>query len=153
MQNIPLYIPNILVSLSNFSFIYFISIMNKENFSYFLYLPMIASFIYHLAETKNNLPGIPYINKYSNFLLNIDRICAVFAGTFILNQIYYNQKLLTLNIIINIIIGFLGLAYSEKDTIAKKLLNNNKVDISHFEFTISHIIWHVCAFKILASTI
>jgi hypothetical protein len=111
-----------------------------------MYFPMVASIIYHLAETKHNLPGIPFMNKYANQLLNIDRIGAVDAFIYISSKIYQNPNLLTSKLVSIGLVGFVALAYSEKDVIANKLFNE-KINISHTEFVISHIIWHLCAFK------
>jgi hypothetical protein len=144
-------VPNTLVAISNFSFLYFMK--NKKNINSLLYLPMIASVIYHLAETKHKLPGFPILNKYAYHLLNLDRLCAIGAGSFIISRLYNFPYLLSYKLVLIGIVGFVGLAYSEKSTIAKNIFNNNDINISYTEFTISHIIWHLCAFKSLAMVI
>jgi hypothetical protein len=108
---------------------------------YVTFAAMVASFIYHLSETKHDLPGLPHLNKYSWQLLQIDRFFAVIAALYIAWQYFYfmnwfqNEQVHTLSIV-----GFIFLYLSE-------LVNCND---NPWWFTITHSIWHFCAFSILA---
>jgi hypothetical protein len=143
-----LLIPNILVAISN---LYFYYLVKDKNINLLLYFPMIASFLYHFAETRHKLPGIPLLNKYDRQILVIDRIGAIMSGLIMINKLYYYPELLTYNFIFTGLFGFACLVFSDRDIFAEKLFNNNSITVSQFEFTISHIIWHMCAFYCFAS--
>ena len=128
---------NIIVALSNFIVFFFIN--NKKRNNFFLF-PMMASFVYHLAETKHNLPGIIYLNKYSLLLLNIDRFFAILSGLYVLSNILKTPKQ-TINFYFIGIIGVICLLYSEKDYFFP--------NINEIEYIITHSIWHFSAFYCL----
>lgn len=143
------YLPNILVAISNLSFLYF---ARQKNIPAIVYSPMIASFIYHLAETKHKLPGIPFLNRYSYQLLNLDRLCAYGAVYLVLSKIYQKPELLTSEFILIGLVGFGALAYSEQDTIVQKLFGK-VISVSYLSYTLSHIVWHLSAFKMIADSL
>ena len=79
---------NIIVALSNFSALYFCK--NRTSLkSLIVYVPMIASLIYHLAETKHGLIGLYPLNKYASHLLNIDRAFAIASFCFGIYRFYF----------------------------------------------------------------
>lgn len=128
---------NIIIAVSNLVLLLLIG-NNHSKYKYLSLLPMMASFIYHLAETKHNLPGIYPLNQYHNLLLNIDRFFAVGSGLLIINIIYSKPNILNTKILSIGILGFLSLINSERDNIG--------IPISKLEFTITHCIWHFAAF-------
>lgn len=130
---------NIIVALSNFTALFFI---NRNKFNNYVLFPMIASFIYHLSETKHNLPGIIYLNQYSFFLLNIDRFFAILSGLYVLSKLIKNPKQ-SINFYMIGIIGVISLLYSEKDYFFPI--------INETEYIITHCIWHFSAFYCLCS--
>ena len=141
------YLPNIVVAMSN---LYFLYLARNDNIHYILFFPMMASFIYHLAETKHGLQGLPIINKYSDELLFVDRIGAFFAAIYILQQI-------ELYTIFLLIIGLIFLIHSEMDNIISytkcKITKYNIYQINPhltpIEYIVSHCLWHVFAFEAL----
>ena len=129
-------IHNIIVSLSNLSGFYFF------NFSLDFYIfPMLASILYHLSETKHNLPGIYPFNNYTFYLLQLDRIFAVISFLLIMNKLNFHIFILG-------IIGFLFLFLSEQDTILNKIGFN--IELNVWIFTITHCLWHIIAFYCLS---
>ena len=135
---------NIITSLSNFSILFFYKLNNN-----IIIIPMIASFIYHLSETKHNLPGLYPLNLISNFLLNIDRICAFISALKIICKLYYNPKIINFNFLFCAIIGLFCLFLSECDVGAELLLGPNSFKIDGLFFVIPHNIWYFCAFYCL----
>ncbi len=146
------YLPNILVALSN---LYFYFLVKDKNINPVLYFPMIASFVYHLAETRHKLPGILLLNKYDSYILVFDRIGAAISSLFIVYKLYYYTMLLTFDFIFTSVFGFACLVYSDRDIFAKIIFNSNndKIIVSHTEYTITHIIWHLCAFRCFAHVV
>jgi hypothetical protein len=132
---------NILVALSNFIGFYFSN-------SILICFPIFASFLYHLAEIKHELPGIYPLNKYSGILLNIDRLFAIIGFLIVLKN--FDKINLKLGIF-----GLLCLMISERDVIYTNLTGNylKMFKVSHFDFLIFHCIWHVVAYYILASVL
>lgn len=140
-------IANLIVAFSNFVFISFAQYKNGVHPT--LYLPMLASFIYHLAETKHGLPGFPILRDHAYTLLNVDRFFAAYAGIYMLCQVYNQPSLLTGRMITIGLLGFVALACSEYDTIVKKLFDID-TRVAHPTFVVSHCIWHWCAFRSLS---
>jgi hypothetical protein len=129
---------NIIISFLNFIGLYFSN-------SVLMYFPIFASFLYHLAEIKHTLPGIYPLNKYSNFLLNIDRFFAIIGFLMVLNKIDLKLG----------IFGILCLMISERDVIYTNLTGNylDTFKVTYFDFLIFHCIWHIVAYYILASVL
>src|SRR5438128_9707247 len=119
---------NILVACSNFIALYYFR-------DYYILCPMFASFLYHLAETKHNLPGIYPFNLYTWELLQIDRFFAILSGIKIL---YY--KIPTDYLPVGIL-ALCVLMYSERDTIYYNL-TGKRIKIPKLDYMISHIMWH-----------
>lgn len=145
---------NVIVSLSNIIGFYCIIIYKLNGLKKLLVvMPVFASIIYHLSETKHNLPGIYPLNKYSNILLNIDRFFAVISFIVTLYNIiklplYKQIKYLTIGIM-----ALLCLIISERDVIYKNLNIYSDFTINQYEFILFHSIWHFMAFTLLAKII
>lgn len=143
---------NIIVAVSNLSAI----LMSRDiNFKYkhIIYYPMIASYLYHLAETKHNLIGIYPLNLYSGLLLNIDRFFAIYAIAHVLYIIYKYPILINNNLIVTSIIGTGFLLYSECDVFWKLCIFESSDNISLFKFMCCHCIWHLLAFYLLTNIV
>lgn len=118
---------------------------------YLLYSAGIVSAIYHLAETKHSLFGVYPFNKYSNILLNIDRLVAIISFGCVMRKAYINPNVLSPTIITTGLFGVGCMLWSERDQMQcmfkqpKWYLRVNKVD-----FMISHTIWHCTAFYVMA---
>lgn len=136
---------NIIVASSNLIAVYFVLISETSGTTNnsFIYVPMIASFIYHLAETKHNLPGIYPLNLYAYKLLWVDRICAVLSAAYVTISIYSYPKIMTAKFLLIGIFGLGSLLYSERDFLKGFVVNKT-------EFVISHTIWHFAAFFCLS---
>lgn len=120
----------------------------------YIYLPMLASFFYHLAETKHGLPGIYPLNIYAHQLLQVDRLFAVLSFLFVAYSMYVTT--MSYSFLIHGIIGLLALVYSERDVIYENIFGKQKpvpsyLTLSHVEFMVSHVVWHYCAFYCLAN--
>jgi hypothetical protein len=137
---------NCLVALSNFIAI---PLIYYNQTTYPILFPAMASFFYHLAEVKHNLPGINPFNKYANKLLWIDRFFAVLSFIYILIKIINNPLLITSSLLMIGLIAISSLLYSEHD-IAVKLINP-EYTIKTINFVIAHSIWHFTAFYCLAT--
>jgi hypothetical protein len=93
---------------------------------------MCASFVFHLSETKHQLPGLPILRNYTWHFLQVDRFFAILAALYVFaNFISWYLG----------IIGFVLLGISEFFSEGKK-----------WRFTITHSLWHVCAFICLYLT-
>lgn len=149
---------NLIVALSNLIAIPY-SMNITTNAKYCVYLPMFASFLYHLGETKHNLTGIYPFNKYATALLNIDRFFAILSGAYCCHAFITNYH--QLNSIIGLIVfAFIMLMISERDLLLKfvnkKHLGNNMVKlltVGYINYTISHCLWHFAAYNILVKII
>jgi hypothetical protein len=153
---------NLVMALSNLSALYFANYaFGQHAFSVwrFEYVPMIASGLYHLAETKNQLPGVYPLNRYTALLLNLDRLAAVFSAFVILAC----NPSITLTFVGLVVVAFLALALSEINVILYALHEFNlKYDKSYNldypkgkplnknVFVVTHCVWHVLAFLILS---
>jgi hypothetical protein len=107
---------------------------------------MIVSILYHLFETKHHLSGLPFLNQYSYQLLWIDRIGAMYASLYMMKKVYDFPSWFTKELLLIGVIGFISLAYSEKDTIWMNLFGET-LKLSNVEFVLSHSLWHFCAMK------
>lgn len=147
---------NILVALSNLVTLPLIY-NNSSPFKYFMIFPMLASFFYHLGETKHGLPGVYPLNRYDKRLLNVDRFFAVASGLAVIGSIFTHPEFLTTKFLIIGILGLtsvaLSLLYSERDYLQNILIKYELpykwTNVSPFEFFISHSIWHFAAFYCL----
>jgi hypothetical protein len=111
-----------------------------------VYAPMIASFIYHLSETKHGLVGLYPLNKYSLQLLWIDRFFAFASGAVILYRLFNGKHSLSNGFLSLLAMGSISLFISEKDLIFPGY-------VSKTEFMISHSFWHYCAFEMLVMSL
>ena len=105
---------NIFTALTNLSAYYYLYTYNKSG-NYIFNFTIFISFLYHLSETKHNLPGIYPFKKYTNVFLNLDRILSIY-GLYIVVINIYKLHLYTIGI------GFLGLIFlgiSEYNSIKK----------------------------------
>ena len=127
-------ISNIIVAFSNIIPFLFLKINTK-----LVYLPLVASFSYHLSETHHTLNGIYPLSSISDLLLTIDRVFAIISVLYILITIQKQNKVfLTIGTI-----GVIFLLYGEKDYFSG--------EINNIEYVISHCIWHFAAFYCLLS--
>lgn len=132
---------NMLIALSNLSLILFV----KEDLNPGWYAPMIASLLYHLAEKKPGITGVPYLRDYDIELLIADRFMVVFA----LYSIIRAMKNMRMKMVVIGLFGFSALFYSDKKLIYEFFGNTEYVPPLHpLLYTISHSIWHLCAFYI-----
>ena len=145
---------NYIVALSNLVALPLIYNNPSVNpFKYFTILPMVASFLYHLAETNHGLPGISPLNRYAKLLLTIDRFFAFVSSLIVLNLLNICPTLISFanfSTLLIAIVGILSLLYSERDII-RPILIEYKLPyqwtlINRFEYTVSHVIWHFTAF-------
>lgn len=123
---------NIIVASSNLIGLYF---MNH----WIILMAMIASILYHLAETKHNLPGIYPFNLYTQTLLNIDRLFAVVAGLWAIYNVKDNVDIIIYNYWKSIIFSFICLFISEGDRFAFYPTNKPL-------YIVTHCIWHALAY-------
>lgn len=145
---------NIIVALSNIVGFYYIINYDLNNFKKIaIIMPLCASIIYHLSETKHNLPGIFPLNKHSNILLNIDRFFAIISFIIALCNIIKLSPLNKKKYLIFGIIGLLCLSISERDIIYKNLNIYSNFTVNIYEFLFFHSIWHFIAFTLLAKII
>jgi len=140
---------NIIVTLSNFSFIGYLHYFKVTNAHILTYIPMIASILYHAAERKHGLPGIYPLNQYCNELIWFDRIAAAGVSVYAANR-YITHGDIT-EFISYGIIGLMCLGISEYDIIAK--LFGIKLKMNIYVFTVFHSIWHNIAFWLLAKAL
>ena len=141
---------NTIVAISNFFALYFTKnkILTKTQ-KLIMFSPMVASFVYHLSETKHGLKGFPYLNNFSNELLNIDRFFAMTSSIFILSKIYYDKNIIN-KILCYALFGFFCLFMSERDVVFKIFNIYNDFEINKEQFLFFHCLWHLLAFKILS---
>ena len=169
---------NILVAISNFFILFgnlFISLrgaydkhncnsykdITKMQLFYFL-SPMIASFFFHLSDTRYGLPGLPHLRNYERRLLFIDRLFAALAGINIL-RFFINSfckhnmptqktknKTCFRRFCAVSIIGIVALIASEGDTVLPPTL---MAPVQQHYFVCFHVVWHICAFYCLSEAI
>ena len=114
-------------------------------------LPMCASFIYHLSETKRGLIGLYPINQYSELLLYIDRFFAIIAIITCLYKLKNNN--VDKQLFVYMIIGLFALVISERDVIYENIDFYPNFSVNKYEFLCFHSLWHILAFKILCSLV
>lgn len=132
---------NLFVAASNFSLFLF---TNKPK--WFMYVPMVASTLYHLSERKHGLPGIYPLNNYHIQFIWLDRIAAFASVGYVLYKCWNQPKLL--NILLPIgLFGLANLAISEHDIISAKF--GVETHVNQYLFALTHSIWHCCAFYCL----
>jgi hypothetical protein len=144
---------NLIVSLTNFSCLYFIGNYKMSLVQKFLiYSPMITSVIYHLVETKHNLPGIPFLNKYANELLMIDRFFAVISFGVVVKYLINSNINRKRRIYMSTagLIGLMCLFVSDRDIVYEKLDIYTDFKVPKYQFLIFHSLWHIYAFRLLA---
>lgn len=142
---------NVLVTCSNLSLIVFMYYYNVSIMNNMLTLiPMCASMIYHISEVKHGLPGIYPLNKCSNELIWLDRISAVSACVYGAYTLYQTGNIDYTMCAIGLF-GLVCLGVSEYDVVYMKLINNKlKIHVNKDVFLVSHSLWHISAFYLLA---
>lgn len=107
---------------------------------------VIASTLMHLSDRKHNLPGVPFLNKYSKLLLNLDRLTALSGAVYVGFNLYHRimNGNVSSNMIIDSICGLGSLFLSENYNL---FYSHSKTKIIFHMMT--HIIWHYYAFKII----
>jgi hypothetical protein len=147
---------NFIVSLTNFVGLYFIGDHTLSTVQAILmYSPMIASAIYHLAETKHGLTGIVPLNIYANELLNVDRFFAVISFCVVVKCLIncnINKKQ-RLYMSTAGLIGLVCLFVSERDIVYEKLDIYADFKVPKYQFLIFHSFWHIYAFRLLSLAI
>jgi hypothetical protein len=168
---------NILIASSNLIVVPLIY-QSRTAGSYWLLMPAIVSFLYHLAETRHRLPGIYPINRYESFLIKLDRLFAFGSALYIIYHLLYNPSEIMLSsrksLLFRGLFGLLLLEISERDILylflyrsLKSLARGISTEISkvkdhplppqykvgQLDFLVSHIGWHMIAFSVLAEVI
>lgn len=142
---------NLIVAASNLTGLVFSrDIPHSER--WFIYLPMLASVLYHLAEVKHGLPGVYPLNLYAGPLLWVDRLFAAISACIVGYALWYQPKIGTLTFWIVGIVGLVCLALSERDT-TYRMLFNKTIYVSEGEYLFTHSTWHICAFYCLSQAI
>lgn len=125
----------------------------------FMIFPILASILYHLAETKHGLSGIAPFNEFTFILLQLDRFYALISA-FIVGYVIFNKyDQLPGMFWYDLVIGLIDLTLSEKDTICSNLVNRDwKLNavlfhVSKIEFVIIHSLWHILAYNVLATAL
>jgi hypothetical protein len=107
---------NIFTAFTNLIAYYYLDVYNIKSV-YSLNLTILISFLYHLSETKHDLPGIYPFNRYTGLFLNLDRIFSIY-GLYIVCINLFKLHLQTIGIGI---LGLICLAVSEYNSIKKFL--------------------------------
>lgn len=141
---------NIITAFTNLIGLYY-CYQNKSIYRWMFPLPVLASFFYHLSETKHGLPGIKPFNKYSNKLLMLDRFFAVTTILASMILIWKKPRIMNLKLIINMNIGLVACILSERDFFNNVIKEKWRkwLRVSKIEFVILHNIWHIMAFNCL----
>ena len=149
---------NIIVAISNFiPLLLFLSNRHVNVTSsqlLQLLIPMFASFMFHLSDTRYGQTGIAPLNTYTNIFLFIDRIFAAIAAWTVVAFIRKCIKLPNTknidslkNLIILAGVGITSLGISEGDTIVPSFA------VEDTDFVLFHVVWHICAFYCLHQAI
>ena len=144
---------NYIVASTNLIALYYVLYYKMNMYQIIqIILPVCASFIYHLSETKRGLVGLYPINKYSELLLYIDRFFAILSFITCLYKVRNNnidkQLYLTYGII-----GLSALIISERDIIYDNINLYHNFIVNKYEFLCFHSLWHIIAFNMLCSLI
>jgi hypothetical protein len=132
---------NLLVALSNLAGLYWIPSVAKEH-AVFLWMPMVASFVYHVAETKHDLPGFPLFNSYAYPLLMVDRAMAMVSLSYMCLSLLYAFGW----------IEVWALATTGRAVLAVVCLAASECPgVPQGAFVVLHMVWHGLAFSILGS--
>lgn len=129
--------PNIVCALSNWLLTGVFAIATNWSNPYRRFLVLgavLSSTIYHLAEIKSRLPGLPYLRRYAFALIQVDRAFAIAAMVEVLRMWFtvgVNWAALA--------IGVAGLACG--------ILSERQVG---WKFVFWHSLWHNAAFLTLA---
>jgi len=135
---------NIVVGISNLIAIFMCGKVKIIEYKIIIYLSMVASLLYHIAESKYDKFIINPLNISIDNLLLFDRICVVIAFVVsIIKIIKYSCKINNKFIII-MFIGLVCLVKSEYNMIIdfEYIISNN-------DYLYYHTIWHICAFYCL----
>ena len=143
---------NLIVATSNLSLLYYIYGIKLSRFQIlFICAPMMASSMYHLADTKHGLTGLYPLNIYENELLFLDRFFALVSFCKVVQYIVNNSiKISLINCSMLGILGVVCLFFSERDIIYKEMNIYEGFEISTYQFLIFHSAWHIIAFRILS---
>jgi len=132
---------NIIISVTNFTAFIPITkslIIGNYKLALFIFLTMMASFIYHMSEHIHGLPGY-FLMEYSADLLFIDKFFATFAVLYGILKVIdlYIYESINYNI-------FIMAGTSISFIILSEIFGNNP-----YYWTFFHSIWHILSFLTL----
>jgi hypothetical protein len=93
-------------------------------------LALVSSTVYHLAEVKSRLPGLPYLRKHASLLIQLDRLFAFILMVNTVLRMYYNG--------INWLVMAIGLAGVSFAMVSERRIG--------WWFVLWHSLWHNAAF-------
>lgn len=109
---------------------------------------VLSSTLMHLSEVKHGLPGISPFNRYSNQLLWLDRIAAnsLVAFAVFTPLINSNFAAISYSMLYSKVLwlGLNSLALSEMTGL---LISPKRLSHQIF-FTVTHCLWHICAYQV-----
>jgi hypothetical protein len=120
-----------------------------------LYVPMLASLLYHLSEVSHELEGVYPLKLYCAELLVLDRLCAVASALSVLKeggQLWSSALRGNSSLIVAVMVAaVISVLTSEMDMILKPF--GIIVHIGYHQFVAFHVVWHACAFYLLARAV
>jgi hypothetical protein len=151
---------NILVACTNLVALPLIFTSSNSR-RWWMLFPMLASFLYHLAETKHGLPGVKPLNAHAARLLWLDRFGAFGSALYIVLTMYNRPHIFTLPRLCVATLGLASLWYSERDIcfvfyhrLFGKTLTLSDIPptyrVGQSDFAVSHSCWHFSAFYTLS---
>lgn len=130
---------NIIVACSNFYAFKHINKFNRYSVNILFLSALTASFLMHISETKHNLPGVYPFNLYTNLFLWADRTIAILCMFLGLIKCLRDHRLIKIKGS-EFLLGLIMLCISE----------NVQMDKYNILFSITHCIWHFCAYDCLS---
>jgi hypothetical protein len=97
---------------------------------------VLASGLMHLSERKHGLPGVAPFGRWPRAFLWLDRVVAYLSTAYVGYHLFWNDMPLP---IVTALVGCVALLLSER------------VEGGHVWFAVTHSLWHLCAYRILAS--
>jgi hypothetical protein len=109
---------------------------------FFVLLPLVSSFLFHLSETKHDLPGISPFKEYTHIFLMCDRISACVAVAWVISRFLDHHDVYIKNGTLSLgVVGFCSMLISETPGINQDV------------FFLLHNVWHICAFVVMRKII
>ncbi len=96
-------------------------------------LALVSSTVYHLAEVKGRLPGLPYLRKHASLLIQFDRLFAFLLMLDTMRRMYYNG------------VNWLALAIGIAGVIFT-MVSERRIG---WWFVLWHSLWHNAAFLVV----